>query len=54
MPDGRLELSFKTFDLRGLVSFVLSFGPKAELIEPPHLRAGIGKALTDTLKIYEP
>lgn len=53
LPDGRLELSFKTFDLRGMVSFVLSFGPKAELVEPGELRERIKTELRETIGRYE-
>ena len=41
LKDGKLELTFKTFDTKRLVSFVLSFGSKAELIEPAHIRRRI-------------
>jgi len=37
LKDGKLELTFKTFDTKRLVSFVLSFGSKAELIEPEYI-----------------
>lgn len=53
LPDGRLELSFKTFDMRGLTSFVLSFGPKAELIEPPRLREQVKNGLREAIERYK-
>jgi len=52
LPDGRLELSFKTFDLRGLASFVLSFGAKAELLEPVSLRERVKRGLQEAIERY--
>ena len=53
LKDGRLELTFRTFDFSRLVSFVLSFGPKAQLIEPKKLKGEIKKSLEETLIKYK-
>lgn len=53
LPDGRLELSFKTFDLRGLTSFVLSFGANAELVAPLSLREQVKNRLREALERYK-
>ena len=53
LKDGRLELTFRTFDFSRLVSFVLSFGPKAQLIEPKKLKGEIKKSLEETLIRYK-
>lgn len=38
LPDGEIELSFQATSAQQLVSWVLSFGGEAELIEPEHVR----------------
>lgn len=43
LKNGKLELTFKTFDTKRLVSFVLSFGSKAELIEPEYIHKDLLK-----------
>jgi len=53
LQDGRLELTFKTFDTERLVSFVLSFGPKALLVEPKSLKEKIKKSLREASEIYK-
>lgn len=52
LPDGRLELIFRTFDLERLASFVLSFGSRAELLEPVSLREEILDRLRAALEKY--
>ncbi len=52
LKNGKLELTFRTFDMNRLVSFVLRFGPKAELIEPENIRKKIAKELKEALKKY--
>lgn len=52
LKDGRLELTFRTFDTKRLLSFVLSFGSKAELIEPISIRQKIVNILDDLIKVY--
>ena len=54
LKDGRLELTFRTFDMPRLISFVLSFGPRAEIIEPENIRSKVRKALREALEKYEP
>ena len=50
LKNGKLELTFKTFDMNRLISFVLSFGSKAELIEPEYIRKKLlkeGQSITN-------
>jgi len=52
LEDGRVELTFRTFDIPRLISFVLSFGPRAELLEPIRLRETISAALGASMGKY--
>jgi len=52
LKNGKLELTFKTFDMRRLISFVLSFGSKAELIAPTHLRNKLTNEIRHLEEIY--
>jgi len=52
LESGWIELTFRTFDLDRLVSFVLSFGPRARLIEPRSLKGKIKRSLREALKNY--
>lgn len=52
LKNGKLELTFKTFDTKRLASFVLSFGSKAELIEPMDIRQRILKEIKVIQKYY--
>jgi len=52
LESGWIELTFRTFDLDRLVSFVFSFGPRARLIEPRSLKGKIKRSLREALKNY--
>ena len=47
-PDGRLRFTGPFPDADSVVSWVLTFGDKAELVEPEELRARLG-TLAETL-----
>ena len=47
-PDGKLRFTGGFPDADSVLSWVLSFGDKAELLEPEELREQLGK-LTETL-----
>ena len=47
-PDGRLRFTGGFPDADNVLSWVLTFGEKAELLEPQELREQLGK-LTETL-----
>ncbi len=51
--DGGVILDFTAADEGELLSFVMSFGDKARIIEPASLKDKIRKMLMDTLKNYE-
>jgi len=52
LPDGRLEVRFRTFDRERLAGFVLGFGDRAELLEPEDVRTRIRDTLRSALKKY--
>ena len=52
LPNGRLEVSFRTFDRERLAGFVLGFGAKAELLEPEDVRARVRSSLRSALEQY--
>lgn len=51
-PDGSLIAEFLLNDLREVTSWVLSFGAKAEVLEPKSLRVEIASELTESLARY--
>ncbi len=52
LPDGRLEIRFRTFDRERLAGFVLGFGDRAELLEPEDVRTRIRDTLRSALEKY--
>ena len=52
MNDGRLLFSADYTDKENLVTWILTFGGKAEVLEPPEVRRAIRKAAEETLKNY--
>jgi predicted DNA-binding transcriptional regulator YafY len=54
LPDGRLELAMQVGGGSELRSWILSFGPSAEVIEPESLRAEVAKDLAAALARYAP
>ena len=52
-PDGSLELTMEVGGTAELRSWVLSFGPDAEVLEPPGLRAEVRRALAGALARYD-
>ena len=50
MDDGRLLFSADYTDMENLVTWMLTFGGKAEVLEPPEVRSAIRKAAEETLK----
>jgi len=52
LPDGRLELSMQVGGGSELRSWILSFGPAAEVLEPESLRAEVARDLADSLARY--
>lgn len=52
MDDGRLLFSADYTDMENLVTWILTFGGKAEVLEPPEVRRAIRKAAEETLKNY--
>ena len=52
--DGSLICSLELASLREVESWVLSFGPRAEALEPPELREALINSLRQALGSYEP
>lgn len=52
-PDGATIAEFELTALEEIQSFVLSFGPLAEVLEPEELRERVRESLRETLDIYE-
>ena len=52
MDDGQLLFSADYTDMENLVTWILTFGGKAEVLEPPEVRRAIRKAAEETLKNY--
>ena len=52
LPDGRLELAMRVGGGSELRSWILSFGPGAEVLEPESLRAEVARDLGDALARY--
>src|SRR5262249_20402284 len=52
-PDGRTIAEFELTALEEMTSFVLSFGPLAEVLEPAELRERVRGFLRKALNIYE-
>ncbi|MFL2935733.1 MAG: helix-turn-helix transcriptional regulator [Myxococcota bacterium] len=53
-PDGGLELTMEVGGDQELANWILSFGPGAEVLEPPGLRNRVSEALREALKPYGP
>ena len=51
-PDGSLELTMDVGGDQELTNWILSFGPGAEVLEPPGLRERVNQALRDALNRY--
>jgi len=54
LPDGRLELAMQVGGGSELRSWILSFGPEAEVLEPASLRAEVVRELERALARYAP
>ena len=52
MDDGRLLFSADYTNKENLVTWILTFGGNAEVLEPPEVRRAIRKAAEETLKNY--
>ncbi|MDE0886388.1 MAG: YafY family protein [Myxococcota bacterium] len=52
LPDGGLELTMEVGGSSELSDWILSFGPGAEVLAPPALRAQVISALQDAQEIY--
>lgn len=50
--DGSLLLSFRAGGKMEILSWLLSYGPQAELLSPEHLREELGQMVRETAKIY--
>lgn len=50
--DGRLLFSADYTDMENLVTWILTFGGKAEVLEPPVVRSAVRKIAEETLKNY--
>jgi predicted DNA-binding transcriptional regulator YafY len=53
VPDGSLEITFRVVGLDEIKSWVLSFGPEAEVLEPVKLRKIIRNDLYGMLEQYQ-
>ncbi|MFH1858514.1 MAG: WYL domain-containing protein [Candidatus Omnitrophota bacterium] len=51
--DGSLELSFRVAGLDEIKRWILSFGPEAQVLEPPNLQELVRKDLVKTLSQYQ-
>lgn len=45
LPGGGVELTFRSSDQDWLIRRVLEYGPDAEVVDPPHYRAAMARAL---------
>src|SRR6185369_8336791 len=52
LPDGSLELAFTAGGRMEIVSWVLSYGSHAELLEPPELRAELAASAAQMAAVY--
>ncbi len=52
LPDGFIEKTFNWLDLPSFLSYILSFGDKAEITEPEEYRSEYAKMLEKMVKIY--
>ena len=53
LPDGGVELQMETSGITELTTWVLSFGPRAKVLEPPVLVEKVKEALKGALEGYE-
>jgi predicted DNA-binding transcriptional regulator YafY len=51
-PDGSLEVALRVPINYEIISWVLGFGPSAEVLEPDHLRKTLKKALGEAFRLY--
>ncbi len=54
MPDGRLRFEWGYTNVEATASWILGFGSRAEVWEPPELREAIAREARRTLFLYEP
>ncbi len=54
LPDGGVELSFTAGGRMEILSWVLSYGSMAELLEPAELRAELARAVAGMAALYAP
>jgi predicted DNA-binding transcriptional regulator YafY len=52
--DGGLEITFRVAGLDEIKRWALSFGPEAQVLEPPNLQELVRKDLVKTLSQYQP
>jgi predicted DNA-binding transcriptional regulator YafY len=50
----RLRLSFQVPDITQVISWVLSWGPMAKVIQPQELKTKVEEELAQTIKMYSP
>ena len=53
LPDGGLEITFRVAGLDEIKRWALSFGPEAQVLEPPNLQELVRKDLVKTLSQYQ-
>lgn len=51
--DGRLLFSADYTDTENFITWILTFGAKAEVLEPEEVRRTIGRIAKETIKLYE-
>src|SRR5262249_28212579 len=51
-PDGRIRVSLPLIDTRSAMSFVLSWGDAARVVEPPELVTEVARALSRATSRY--
>lgn len=54
MPDGRLRFKWGYTNVEQTANWLLGFGSRAEVLEPPELREAIAREARRTLLLYEP
>jgi predicted DNA-binding transcriptional regulator YafY len=53
MPDGRLRFEGGCANLRQTADWILSFGSRAEVLEPPELRGAVADEIRKMRPLYE-
>lgn len=51
--DGSADVEFRLTAFEEFLTWILSFGPHAEILEPPYLREELAETLRGTLDVYE-